>query len=56
MTPAELRHAREARRMTQEAFATAMGVCARTISRWETIGPVPRWVAFVLSRTEKPAA
>lgn len=50
MTPQELKRARELRRMTQAAFAKALHVCVRTVSRWETIGPVPRWVAYVLAK------
>lgn len=54
MTPATLRAARHALGMTQEAFAKALGVHVRTLSRWETGAPIPRWVGLVL-RAHVPA-
>jgi DNA-binding transcriptional regulator YiaG len=49
MTPANLRDAREALKLTQEGFAEAVAVCTRTVSRWETgASPIPVWVELIL--------
>lgn len=55
MTPVTLKQARTGFRMTQEAFATALGVHVRTLSRWETgAAPIPRWVWMVLRAHIQP--
>lgn len=48
MTGGEFRSLREGMKLTQEQLAKAMGVRARSISRWETNGNIPETVAKLL--------
>jgi DNA-binding transcriptional regulator YiaG len=48
MTAEEFALLREGLAVTQEQLAKAMGVRARTISRWETTGNIPESAAKLL--------
>jgi|CXWL01.1.fsa_nt_gi DNA-binding XRE family transcriptional regulator len=47
-TASTLKHARQALRMTQDAFGEALGVHWTTISRYERGAPIPRVVALAV--------
>lgn len=52
MNPEELYAKRMALELSQTALAKILGTTGRTVSRWETTGPVPPWVGLCIECLE----
>lgn len=51
MTPKQIKRIREARKLSQEAFARLIPVSAKTVSRWENGESKPSRMALAVLRS-----